>query len=516
MTVILLAALVAAYGLYSYLLFPLFLSPLARLPTPHWSCALSSFWILRARKRGTENRSLHDAHSRNGPIVRVAPDTLSVDSIDAVRTIYQGGFEKWPWYAMFHFYGVPCIFSSLGSKEHSRRKRIVSRVYSKSFIHSSQALKAQSRAVLQGRLLPLLQREAVRSECEGTEVMSILLATTMDLLSAYIFGIQGSTNFLDDQSYRHHWLRMYLNRHHHSFWPQELPTLTKLCSKLGVRLYPSFVDKEYAELQDWNLQLCNRARDFLVRGETSEENEPVVFRALYAGIKKEEESEGSRSIQKRDLAVASEIMDQLLAGHETAGITLTYLTWRMSQNPALQDQLRAELLSLKPTTEAVSGNLPDGKALDALPLLQAVIMETLRLHSPIPAPQPRITPYPFTRIDGFDVPGGVRVAALAYTLHLNETVFPDPRRWDHTRWLPDETSDEAQKDMKRQFWAFGSGGRMCIGSNFALSEMKQIVALIYSNFRTSIVDDSGMEQTDAYSARPKGDRLMLKLTCLDP
>ena len=40
--------------------------------------------------------------------------------------------------------------------------------------------------------------------------------------------------------------------------------------------------------------------------------------------------------------------------------------------------------------------------------------------------------------------------------------------------------------------------------------MKQIVAAIYTNFRSSIVDDQGMEQTDGYTARPTSDRLILR------
>lgn len=40
--------------------------------------------------------------------------------------------------------------------------------------------------------------------------------------------------------------------------------------------------------------------------------------------------------------------------------------------------------------------------------------------------------------------------------------------------------------------------------------MKEIVAAIYTNFRTTIVHDQDMEQTDGYTARPKGERLILR------
>lgn len=42
-------------------------------------------------------------------------------------------------------------------------------------------------------------------------------------------------------------------------------------------------------------------------------------------------------------------------------------------------------------------------------------------------------------------------------------------------------------------------------------EMKYIVAAIYSNYTTTIVDDTGIEQVDAYTAPPKNDKLIIRL-----
>lgn len=38
---------------------------------------------------------------------------------------------------------------------------------------------------------------------------------------------------------------------------------------------------------------------------------------------------------------------------------------------------------------------------------------------------------------------------------------------------------------------------MCIGSNLAMQEMKLILAAIYTNWGTVIVDDEGCEEIDA-------------------
>ncbi|EER41867.1 cytochrome P450 monooxygenase [Histoplasma capsulatum H143] len=164
--------------------------------------------------------------------------------------------------------------------------------------------------------------------------------------------------------------------------------------------------------------------------------------------------------------------------------------------------------------------LPHPKAIDDLPLLGAIVMETLRLHSPIPGIQPQITPAPFTTLAGYDkIPRKTRVNAQAYSLHRNHDVSPNPGSFLPDRWLKPMDSVELG-NMRRWLWAFGSGGRMCVRSNLALqaritlflpqSEIKLVVAAIYSNFTSKIIDDDGIEPIDAYTVRPSNNRLVLK------
>ena len=153
--------------------------------------------------------------------------------------------------------------------------------------------------------------------------------------------------------------------------------------------------------------------------------------------------------------------------------------------------------------------MPSATDVDALPLLHAVVMETLRLYPSIPGAQPRQTPDPSCPLGPYkNIPGGMRINAQAYSLHRNEDAFPEPEDWWPDRWLGQV---EGEKDKKEKwFWAFGSGGRMCVGSNFAMNSNKFILAGIYSNFRTSVVDDEGIEQEDGYTTPPRGKKLLLK------
>lgn len=100
-----LGVLLATVFFYKYILYPAVLSPLSKIPQAHWSCSISPVWILWARYNSRENRTLFKVHQDHGPVVRIGPSELSVNGIDEVKIIYQGGFDKHQWYSIFENYG---------------------------------------------------------------------------------------------------------------------------------------------------------------------------------------------------------------------------------------------------------------------------------------------------------------------------------------------------------------------------------------------------------------------------
>lgn len=98
---------VALVAVYQFLIYPFFLSPLSKIPNAHPTSAISPAWILWVRFTSRNNRTIQAAHERYGPIVRLAPNELSINCVDGgLRTIYAGGFEKHDWYPnLFGAYG---------------------------------------------------------------------------------------------------------------------------------------------------------------------------------------------------------------------------------------------------------------------------------------------------------------------------------------------------------------------------------------------------------------------------
>lgn len=496
-------------AIYRFIVVPVFLSPLAKVPTAHWSASFSPLWILYHRLLQDETPTVHQAHGKLGPIIRLAPNELSVNCVEGgIRTIYSGGYDKGDWYAnTFSNYDVQPMFAMPERSPHSKRKRMLSNIYAKSTLQGSDAVAAISHALLDERLMPRLQ--AFAKSDQPVESYNIFSAITMDFVAAYVFGLENGSDFIRQPEYAANFLKDYKSRQIHQFWPQELPNLTSWMDRLGMLglIVPTWVAKANRDIEAWILSMCDKAERSLTAidsGKKSTESAadyPTVYAQLRQSLLKEVTKSDldmptEQFVQTHRLEMASEMLDHVLAGFDTSSITLTWLTWELSRAPnaAWQMKLRNEISQLHGSRDA--------KQIDQLPVLNACLMETLRLHAAIPGNQPRMTPPSATLGSFYNLPAGVRVQSQAWSLHRNPAVFPDPDTWQPSRWLD---ADEAQlREMGKWFWAFGSGGRMCVGSNLAVLEMKNVMVAIWRRFETEVADDQGMVHNGGYLAEPLG------------
>ena len=158
--------------------------------------------------------------------------------------------------------------------------------------------------------------------------------------------------------------------------------------------------------------------------------------------------------------MASELADHFLAGIDTTSDTLMFAIWALSrpENRVYQDQLIREVEAISEYDLDQHGN-PTMEVADRLPYLDAVIKEALRLYAPLPTSEPQSLPTD-TMIDDYLIPAHTVVSMSPYTLHRKEDVFPEPLQFKPERWLG-QYGDLSE--MKKCFWAFSSGGRMCSG-----------------------------------------------------
>lgn len=175
-----------------------------------------------------------------------------------------------------------------------------------------------------------------------------------------------------------------------------------------LRFVPIIAVQEMFNANDFILKGAGRAVK-IARSRTGESN-------IFAKVIEDCEKEGKGHIDDMDVRI--EAMNIIIAGTDTSGVTLTYLTWAVLQRPPLQSALEAEVAGLK--SDFTENDLMN------LPLLNATIEETLRLYGAAPSSLPRVVPSGGTKFAGYHIPQGVTVDTQAYTFHRDPEIWSDP------------------------------------------------------------------------------------------
>ncbi|CEI38406.1 unnamed protein product [Fusarium venenatum] len=137
----------------------------------------------------------------------------------------------------------------------------------------------------------------------------------------------------------------------------------------------------------------------------------------------------------------------LIAGSDTTAISLTAIFWFLIRNPQALCQLREEI-DAKMGEQEEPRPLPF-KETQAMPYLQAVIKEAIRLHSPAGISMARIVPKGGATIAGHYLPEGVRSTGVnPWVTHIDPNVYgPDAQVFRPERWI--DSDPEQLKRMER-------------------------------------------------------------------
>ncbi|MGB3481751.1 MAG: cytochrome P450 [Mycobacterium sp.] len=154
--------------------------------------------------------------------------------------------------------------------------------------------------------------------------------------------------------------------------------------------------------------------------------------------------------------IADELLTLLAAGHETTASTLAWSFERISRHPAVLAELVAEA--------AGDGN----------EYRQAVILEVQRNRTVIDFAGRRVLA-PVFELGQWRIPQGYSVSVAIGQVHGHAADFPDPERFDPSRFLGARPNTFA--------WVpYGGGTRRCVGAAFANMEMDVVLRTVLRRF----------------------------------
>ncbi|XP_074836188.1 ultra-long-chain fatty acid omega-hydroxylase-like isoform X4 [Carettochelys insculpta] len=179
----------------------------------------------------------------------------------------------------------------------------------------------------------------------------------------------------------------------------------------------------------------------------------------------------------QDLAdedIAAEADTFMFEGHDTTASGLAWVLYNLARHPSYQERCREEIKALMQDKELEQIEWED---LSQMPFSTMCIKESLRLHPPVTAVSRRCTE-DIKLPDGRILPKGNICLISIYGTHHNPAVWPEPEVYNPHRFDPETSKNQSPL----AFMPFSAGPRNCIGQNFAMAEMKVVLALTLLRF----------------------------------
>ena len=198
-----------------------------------------------------------------------------------------------------------------------------------------------------------------------------------------------------------------------------------------------------------------------------------------------------------DHELAHQVLTMMAAGHETTSSTLSWCLFLLAQHPVIQTQLREEIRCALPSPDHIATSHITAAVIDAMPLLNAVCQETLRLYPTVPVTTREVVKQ--TRLGNYVLPVGTSVHIVPWAINKSTqfwgsdaTAFK-PSRWIDADGTPNNTGGATSNYSSMTFL---HGPRSCIGQAFARSELKCLLAAVVGRYEFGLT----REQSTYYPA----------------
>lgn len=477
------------------------LSPLRKVPGPI-AARFTKLWFFTRVAKGNFHHENTDLHRRYGPLVRVAPGFVSLDDPSAIKSIYSIGsrFPKSDWYQAFKAPDpkIFTLFSDHDIKRHADSRKLFQNVYSMSSMVSYEPFVDQCADMFAQRL-----RDAADSR-KNLDMAHWFQAYAFDVVASVTFGsrfgfldrgedIRGMMGELHELVRYSSLAGMFPRLHAWMFYPS---AKLGLFGSRGRVAHMEFVKRRMAvraeerRLHDYEANLKAQAgettRDFMDRLWDKHDENP------------------DRLTQHHIFMVG---LANITAGSDTTSTTLSGMLHFLLTHPQVLATLKSEIDEF--TAKGQLSGRPTFKQAQQMPYFDAVVKESLRLHSAVGLPLWRVVPEGGVEVAGQFIPAGANVGINPWVAHRNQEVWgADAEEFRPERWVDAQAEAEAGRKerlqrMEAYHISFGLGARTCIGRHISILEMTKLVPRLLRDFEFELVrPEDGMKCDDFFFVLP--------------
>ncbi|CAH0028196.1 unnamed protein product [Clonostachys rhizophaga] len=488
------AGLVSVLG-YFFIL-PYFTTNAALRSIPGPSIApFSNLWLLWTCRRGKRYAIVHETHKKLGPIVRIAPNHVSVADADAVNTIYGhgNGFLKSDFYDAFVSIRRG-LFNTRDRAEHTRKRKLVSHIFAPKSVVEFEPYVRQNLEEFTRQWDARIKNTSQRDGSAHLDCLSwfnyLAFDTIADLAFGKPFGMLSSGADIAE---------VRTSPTGPSIYAPAVEIINRrgeVSATLGclpwLKPYARWLPDPFFYK---GLEAVERLAGIAVaRVSDRLQNPPDIDRQdLLARLIKGKDDNGE-PLGREELT--AEALTQLIAGSDTTSNSSCALLYHVVRTPGVLQKLQQEIDQVVLDDVEV----PSYDQVKSLPYLEQVINETLRHHSTSGIGLPRQVPpqSPGVHIQGHYFGPGTVLSVPAYTIHHSKEIWgPDADDFNPDRW------ENQTADQKKAFIPFSHGPRSCVGRNLAEVQMKLIAATWVKRYNVELRQDI-METREGFLRKPLG------------
>ncbi|KAJ4423370.1 hypothetical protein N0V82_001973 [Gnomoniopsis sp. IMI 355080] len=443
---------------------------------------------------------IQEWHEKYGPIVRISPWEVHIADPEFLSVILANKSQfdkKIEWKYRF---GIPhSTFDTIEHQHHRARRSAIAPFFSKQKIHSIiPYISAKAH-----RLCDRLEKE-YKNQNKPLVLNHAFAAFSFDIITYYAFA--RSFEYMEMPGFHGPFTdaakELANTLHIMGHFPWLLAILQAIPNSLAA-----VMNSHMGEVFAFHGEIAHQIRSISSGNNDAHKlvEHPTVFHDIFESSLAADEKTVERLVHEGEPArehllclkpnvelilVAIEGGSIIAGGVETTATALSKALYYILERPEILDAILEELdqhaVFEQPTSH------PSLAKLEALPYLNAVVNETLRLSIGI---SQRIirksTSGDPPKYRDFVIPKGVYFSVTTYYTHRDPQIWDEPHDFRPERWLVrDPKAQNSGEPLSTYLVPFGKGPRMCLGINLARAELFIGLAIVLKRCKFELFEST--------------------------